>query len=350
MEANFSLFFGLAVHAWDLMLIPDDTPFDRFMDTNPDAFVSFGEANENALVLDLLSCAQTGGVQPCFAELGNFKRDASLIAKIDCPGPEGTTGCTFVPTGGTRTGGVDPLLGLDFFLGSNLSLKNPNFNSLRCGECHAGGTLTDHTFEISHQMSFNDWAQEFGIGTPGTEIFPEPLGRSRVVSGFALEGELNGNAQDAVERNMADFCTIAPCVDAYGDPVPGGVTGGFPQGQALFDNGVYNIGVTPIKDDISRGGTDAFGWPLSLSRLAFKNLCGVDYSPGGDDPSDGFAQPGILQSWESLPRSSTRTSIRRVAGCSRKLARTSRSTLVSRKSWAKASLSCRLTCGRGPTT
>jgi hypothetical protein len=292
MEANFSLFFGLAVHAWVTILVPDDTPFDRFMDKNPDAFVSFGEANENALVLDMLACSQTGGVQPCFNEVGNFKRDASLIAKIDCPGPEGTTGCTFVPTGGTRApGSVDPLLGLDFFLGSNLSLKNPNFNTLRCGECHAGGTLTDHTFEISHQMSFNDWAQEFGIGTPGSEIFPEPLGRSRIVSGFALEGELNGNAQDAVERNVADFCTIAPCVDSYGDPIPGGVTGGFPQGSALFDNGVYNIGVTPIRDDISRGGTDAFGWPLSLARLAFKNLCGVDYSPGGDDPSDGFAQP-----------------------------------------------------------
>jgi hypothetical protein len=55
---------------------------------------------------------------------------------------------------------------------------------------------------------------------------------------------------------------------------------------------VYNIGVTPIADDTSRGGKDAFGWPLSLSYLAFKNLCGVDYSPGGDDPLNGFAQPG----------------------------------------------------------
>src|SRR4029453_1509340 len=75
MEANFSLFFGLAVNAWVTILVPDDTPFDRFMDKNPDAFVSFGEANENALVLDLLSCAQTGNVQPCFTEVGRFKRD-----------------------------------------------------------------------------------------------------------------------------------------------------------------------------------------------------------------------------------------------------------------------------------
>lgn len=292
MEANMSLFFGLAVHAWASILIPDDTPFDRFMDANPDAFVSFGEANENALVLDLLSCGQTGGQPPCFTEVGNFKRDPNLIAKTDCPGPEGTTGCTFTPTGGTRTpGSPDPLLGLDFFLGSNLSLKNPNYNTLRCGECHQGGTFTDHTVETSNQLSFNDWAQEFSIGTPGSEIFPEPLGRSRVISGFALESEINGSAQDAIERNIADFCTIEPCQDVYGNPVPGGAAGGFPQGQALFDNGMYNIGVTPIKDDVARGGDDPFGWPLSLARLMLKNVCGVSYTPGGDNLANGFAQP-----------------------------------------------------------
>jgi len=290
MEANMSLFFGLSIHAWGTILVPDDTPFDRFMDKNPDAFVSFGEANENALVLDLKTCGE-GVSAPCLTEVGNFRRDPGRTAKIDCPGPEGSTGCEFVETSGTRTAAVDPLLGLDFFLGSNLSLKNPNYNTLRCGECHAGGTLTDHTVEVSHQLSFNDWAQEFGIGTPGSEIFPEPLGRGRVISGFALEGELGGAAQDAVERNLADFCTIGPCEDVYGDPIPGGVKGGFPQGQALFDNGVYNIGVTPIADDVSRGGNDPFGWPLSLSRLALKNICGLDYTPGGDDPGDGFAQP-----------------------------------------------------------
>jgi len=79
----------------------------------------------------------------------------------------------------------------------------------------------------------------------------------------------------------------------YGNPVPGGVAGGFPQGQALFDNGVYNIGVTPIGEDVSRGGNDPFGWPRSLSRLALKNVCGVDYTPGGDDAGDGFAQPAF---------------------------------------------------------
>jgi cytochrome c peroxidase len=290
MEANMSLFFGLSIHAWGAMLVSDDSPFDRFMDANPDSFMTFGESDEPNLAIDMLRCDQTGGVQPCFVEFGNFKRDPRVSAKINCVAPND---CTTVPSGGTRRpGSVDPLMGADFFLGSNLSLKNPNFRSLRCGECHAAGTLTDHTMEISHQINFGDFIQEFVTGRPGLELFPEPLGRDRVISGFALEGEINGSAQDAIERNAADFCAVEPCIDAYGGPIPGGVVGGFPQGQALFDNGVYNIGVTPIANDIMRGGTDAFGWPLSLSRLALKNLGGLAYTPGGDDAGTGFAQPG----------------------------------------------------------
>jgi hypothetical protein len=273
------------------MLVPDDTPFDRFMDANPDNFATFGESGEPGIALDLLNCSDTGGVQPCFTPVGNFQRDPGVVARINCP-PENPAGCTVVPAGGLRTAGsVDPLMGLDFFLGSNMSLKNPRFRSLRCGECHAGGTLTDMTFEVSHQVSFGDRIQEFFTGQPGIEVFPEALGRGRVISGFLLEGELQENAQDGIERNVADFCAVLPCVDAAGNAIPGGLEGGFPQGQALFDNGMYNIGVTPIGNDVMRGGKDAFGWPLSLSYLAFKNLCDVDYSPGGDDPLNGFAQP-----------------------------------------------------------
>jgi hypothetical protein len=146
--------------------------------------------------------------------------------------------------------------------------------------------LTDHTFEVSHQVSFGDRIQEFVTGQPGIELFPEALGRGRVISGFLLEGELQENAQDGIERNVADFCTI----DCVGDAAAAGPAGGHPQGQALFDNGVYNIGVTPIRNDVMRGGNDPFGWPLSLSYLMLKNICGLPYSPGGETPP--FAQPG----------------------------------------------------------
>ena len=274
MEANFPLFFGLSVHLWGTILVPDDSPMDRFYDVNPSAFLSFGEANEKFLVPDLLNCSQTGNVEPCFREVERFKRDPNVSATMGVTAENGEGGVT-IPAGGTRTPtDPDPLFGMDLFLGSNLSLKNPLYRSFRCGECHAQGTLTDHTFDISHQISFNDFFPEFE--SAGREVFPEPLGRSRVINGFSLEGEINGNAQDAIERNLADFA-----LDEMGAP----------QGQALFDNGIYNIGVTRITSDISRGGNDAFGWPLSLGVLALKNLGGVGYTPGGHLAWDGFALP-----------------------------------------------------------
>ena len=35
MEYNFSLFFGLAVQAYEATLVSDDTPFDRFLRRRP---------------------------------------------------------------------------------------------------------------------------------------------------------------------------------------------------------------------------------------------------------------------------------------------------------------------------
>jgi cytochrome c peroxidase len=42
-------------------------------------------------------------------------------------------------------------------------------------------------------------------------------------------------------------------------------------GCAIYDNGFYNIGVRPTADDISRGGADPFGNPLSDTRRAMMN-------------------------------------------------------------------------------
>ena len=107
MEANMSLFFGLSIQAWGAMLVPDDSPFDRFMDANPDSFATFGESGEpgsRSICSTALDRIGTNGVQPCFTEVGNFKRDPNLQARIGCA-IEGGGNCTVVPTSGTRTPG-----------------------------------------------------------------------------------------------------------------------------------------------------------------------------------------------------------------------------------------------------
>jgi cytochrome c peroxidase len=65
------------------------------------------------------------------------------------------------------------------------------------------------------------------------------------------------------------------------------------QGTALYDNGFYNIGVTPTTDDIGRGDSDLFGQPLAFSRQALFDrleiapldfpLLGNDHIPARDE-------------------------------------------------------------------
>ena len=291
-EANFALFWGMAIHAWVQLLVPDNTPLDQFLDRNPDAFMALGESIEPLLVDDLLVCT-SNTQRNCFREVGPFKRDPGLTALTDCTG-EGGVGCVEHPNqGGTRQPtDPDPLLGADVFFGSNLSLKNRNFRAARCGECHAIPTLTDNTVPFTMKAQLPDFASEFSPTQPGVELLVEPLGRSRVISGFLLESEISENGQDAIERRFINQSIAPNPVDglAYPDGVfnPPDYIGA---GQAFIDNGVYNLGVRPINEDVGRGGTDAFGWPLSLAALMMKNLGGTDFEPGEAmddfDPSAG---------------------------------------------------------------
>ena len=61
-EANFSLFWGQSIHLWATILVPDDTPFDKFLDANADTGTSVGETGEPLLVLDI---PHNGGNQRC---------------------------------------------------------------------------------------------------------------------------------------------------------------------------------------------------------------------------------------------------------------------------------------------
>ena len=53
-EANFSLFFGLSVQAYEQLLIPDDTPVDQFFDANPNAGHGVGEPGDQAVLFPTL--------------------------------------------------------------------------------------------------------------------------------------------------------------------------------------------------------------------------------------------------------------------------------------------------------
>jgi hypothetical protein len=140
LQANFSLFFGLAVQAYESTLVSDDSPFDRFQAGDPTA----------------MSVA---------AQMG-------LNLFMDGPQP------------GIAGGG--------------------------CFNCHGGSEFTNASVSFVGSIRF------FGD-------LPE-----KIIERMAL----------------ADG------------------------GGAWYDAGYYDIGVRPIGEDLGRGGTDPFGFPLSFTRRA----------------------------------------------------------------------------------
>ena len=124
MEANFALFFGLAIQLYQSTLIADDTPFDRYLDGDPGAL------------------------------------------------------------------NAQQIRGFNVFAGKG-----------QCLNCHGGAELTNASFaNVTNQR---------------------------------LERMVMGN-----------------------------------NGEAVYDNGFYNIGVRPTAEDLGVGGVDPFGNPLSETRMA----------------------------------------------------------------------------------
>lgn len=57
MEANFSLFFGLAVMAYEATLVSDDSPFDRFVEGDPTALTERQQRGMNRFLSGQTKCA-----------------------------------------------------------------------------------------------------------------------------------------------------------------------------------------------------------------------------------------------------------------------------------------------------
>jgi cytochrome c peroxidase len=262
MEGNFSLFWGQSIHLWATILVPDDTPDDKFLDANPDAGGAMGETGEPLLVLDVPNCPNPTGYRrgyfigsdgfsqyrsACFTEVGNFKRDrfnandrvhfqndTSLLghprmsACINQNTIAGIRTCTQRVNAGVNRnpGDPDPLLGFDIFFGSNISLKNPNFRSGRCGACHNSPALTDHTVPFTVKGTELDNFAEFERANPTIEPLTEPAVRERVISGFLLESEINEPGQDAIERKAGNLGIVpAPVVANNGNCITDNCSG-----------------------------------------------------------------------------------------------------------------------------
>jgi cytochrome c peroxidase len=309
MEANFSLFFGLSVQAYEELLIPDHTPLDRFFDRNPHAGVGVGEPGDQAvlyptLIRDMLDDGRLNGSPGANVTL---IPDDPATPWYDAFGPDELFGFDLF-AGANLTAAlaprrsVDPRSGRDRnpritnSVGQTIRVgSNPFTRSAKCMLCHLGPEQTDHSINITHGVLKND--AEFEYPTPprvpdpttpatfadGFLPAPEPSGSSRTVVGIILEEEVGeGVAQDAVEVEPRDFAVFDDPATPWDDRIIAQESN-----FAFGDQGVYNIGLRPIADDLGRGGNDPFGWPLALTALTLKNIGGVDFEPCDGDDDDG---------------------------------------------------------------
>jgi cytochrome c peroxidase len=295
LEANFSLFFGLAVQMYEQLLIPDDTPFDQFMDANPKAANAVGQPGEQGVLFPTLvrGLVDTGACPTgttrlgalCFPDLAKFGPDelfgfdifggANLTAALP-PGPASAG------RSGIQRNPVHTLAD-----GSQIAVGSNPFNrSARCMLCHAGPEQTDHTINFAHGLLKGD--AEVENPTPpsvpdpripssfpnGLLPAPEATGPFKVVSGFVLADEVEEPAQDAVESEPRNMAVFDDPLTSWDDRIISQ-----PSHFAFGDQGIYNIGVRPFTDDIGRGGNDPWGWPLSSSAMALKNIGGAAFEP-----------------------------------------------------------------------
>jgi cytochrome c peroxidase len=287
MEANFSFFFGMAVQIYEELTIPDDTPFDRFLDANPRAANGIGQPGEQGVLFPTLIRQLVTG---------------SPTGQLVFPDPD--------------LFGPEELFGFDIFAGANLTAAlpvgsprnpggfgaNPFTRTARCMLCHLGPEQTDHSINIAHGLLKGDAEFEFPSppivpdpNNPGATLpAPEPPGPIKVVPGLILAEEIAETAQDAVEVEPRNFNTLGNTPNAI--PMAPGLSRevqrivGAPSAFAFGDQGIYNIGVRPTAEDPGRGGNDAFGWPLSLSALALINIAG-DGAGNPATPANAFV-PG----------------------------------------------------------
>jgi len=253
-EANFSLFWGQSLMLWQQLLISDDTPFDQFMDANPEAASAVAQPGEQ------------GTLPP--GEVAGLVGPLTLVEGF----------------------GPDEIFGFDIFSGGNLTAalpvgnprnptgvgSNPFLRTARCMLCHFGPEGTDHSINVSHGLVKS--SPEYELPIPPTS--PEPTGPFKTVGGLILADEVEEPAQDVVEVEPRDMGMADDPLTAFDERVVS-----VPSAFAFGDNGIYNIGVRPADEDIGRGGNDAFGWPLSSPALALKNIGGVDFEPC-DSPGD----------------------------------------------------------------
>ena len=223
MQADFSLYWGLAIMMYEATLVSDQTPMDRYLasrvvDPNTGLLSSDDPALLDAAATRLKNdYGYTGGVAGILRGLDLFEKPVTL-------GPDGLP-LTPAPAGA----------------------------GVACSLCHVGAETTS--------ASMRNLA---GAGLePGDIAFKN--------AGFNLKMERMFMSAPPVPSGTTSIL-YDPATYAVTPSTAEGTPTAPPARIAVYDAGWYNIGVRPTQDDLGVGGLDPWGKPLSWTEFYQKTL------------------------------------------------------------------------------
>jgi cytochrome c peroxidase len=232
MQANFPLYWGLSLMAYEATLVSDDTPIDRYL-----------ASRTIDPVTGQLSGGDLSAFDPLIARLaaeGTFiTRDSILagLALFELPVAPETIAGAGVPSG--------------FGAG--------------CTACHLGAELTSASVRnlVAHGLE------------PGDVVFRNAGFDGRMERMFMQLPPVPAGS-DQITYNPATYEINVTRTTGVAEPAP------LPVRNAVYDAGWYDIGVRPTVENIGLGGKDPFGnflsWTQMFQALPYPAMVKV---PGG---------------------------------------------------------------------
>jgi len=259
MQANFSLFWGLAIMMYEATLVSDDTPMDRYLAsrvfTKPPTATTI-EYNHiptelNPVVARMKTLGATVTVEGILDGLALFELPVAAA-----------------PSFPVRT---DPSTGMAV-------------SGVGCIACHFGSETT--VASIRNLTGFGLEPDRAAFGMAGFDLRMERMFQRL---DWTPPGALSAVPQgtDAIRFDTATYgVEVVGMNGVPADPV-------LPLPVVVYDAGWYNIGVRPMEEDPGVGGLDPFGKPLSWTHYFQKTLSypGSIKVPSGGGLASGCVPP-----------------------------------------------------------
>ncbi|MGI9291692.1 MAG: cytochrome c peroxidase, partial [Gammaproteobacteria bacterium] len=300
-EANFSLFWGLAIQAYETTLISDNTPFDQFQEGDENALTELEQegmelffTNDPARRANCSSCHQGPTFSTAmfpFAEVesGEFPEQEQIVERMRMGDGFDLLEnlLRYQVIGEGSVGGF-------LLAGKAGSRELPDIYPATVGGDFSINGCGD--YRVTSFLMNQDITAPLPPGSAPPPPGPHPnADYSTRDAVFTLEptgGCAIGLLQVTIIDNgpIGDTATIAPILvpqikPPFSPPIPpvvgppmvaGVVQGDFKlHGGTLYDTGFYNIGIRETAEDPGIGGTDPYGNPLSFTRQIVNEMVGT---------------------------------------------------------------------------